>query len=232
MLLPFVWQTFFVAAPLCSDGIQNGTESGIDCGGTCAALCPDVARAPVILWSRSFQTAPHTYTAAAYIQNNNVASGAGAKGVRYSFQLLDDKNILISEREGVIDIPPSHIVPIIEQGIDTGNRVVARTFFTFSKNDPIEWKKVPTASLQKLRIGQTSPYESGRLTATIVNEALDDARRVQVIAVLFDSEGVARAASKSIVAKISRKSSQTVTFTWPEEFADIQRAEVTVLPSF
>jgi hypothetical protein len=228
----FVWQTFFVSAPLCSDGVQNGTESGVDCGGTCAALCPDVARAPVILWSRSFLTSPHTYSAAAYIQNNNIASGAGAKGVHYSFQLLDDKNILIAEREGVIDIPPSQIVPIIEQGIDAGNRVVARTFFTFSKVDPILWKKIPTASLQKLRIAETSSYENGRLSATIANDALDDARRVQVIAVLFDGDGVARAASKSIVSKIARKSSEKIIFTWPEEFEGIRRAEVTVLPSF
>ena len=26
------------AGPTCSDGIQNGTETGIDCGGTCATL--------------------------------------------------------------------------------------------------------------------------------------------------------------------------------------------------
>ncbi len=49
---------------------------------------------------------------------------------------------------------------------------------------------------------------------------------------LFDSAGVARAASKATVAKINHRSSAEVTFTWPQEFPDIIRAEVTVLPSF
>ena len=26
-------------APICTDGIQNGTETGIDCGGSCANAC-------------------------------------------------------------------------------------------------------------------------------------------------------------------------------------------------
>lgn len=228
----FAWRLFFVHAPTCSDQVQNGKEAGIDCGGTCALLCPDVARTPTVLWFRSFLTEPHTYTATAYIQNNNVAVGAGAKSVHYTFILYDDKNLLVNTREGTIDIPPTQTVPIVEQGIDAGQRVVARTHFEFSKDIPMIWKKVPAGSLQQLRITNTSPYVNNRLSATITNDALEDAKKVTIVAVLFDANGVARAASKSVLSKIGRKSSETVTFTWPEAFKDIQRAEVTILPSF
>lgn len=227
-----VWQTFFVHAPTCSDAKQNGKETGVDCGGSCAALCPDIARAPTVLWSRSFLTSPHTYTAAAYVQNNNASLGAGAKSVRYIFMLYDEKNLLIEKREGTIDIPPSQTVPIIEQGIDAGQRVEARTFFEFMEEDPIAWKKIPAASVQQLRITETSPYAANRLTATIVNDSLDDAKKVTVVAVLFDEDNIARAASKSVISKIGRKSSERVIFTWPTAFEGIQRAEVTILPSF
>lgn len=226
------WRIFFFKAPLCSDGIQNGAETGVDCGGSCALLCADTARAPSVLWARSFLTAPQTYSAAAYLQNNNVAAGAGAKRVHYSFQLLDSKNILIAEREGIVDIPPMQTVPVVESGINAGSREVARTFFNISDEYPIAWKKVPADSIQKLRISNTTPYQNGRLSATVVNDSFDDAKKVSVVAVLFDGSGVARAASKSIVEKVSRRSSEDITFTWPEMFEGITRAEVTVIPSF
>jgi len=225
------WRTFFYRVPLCSDGIKNGAETGVDCGGTCALLCPDTAHPPTILWARSFLTAPHTYTAAAYIQNNNTAVGAGAKQVHYSFQLLDSNNILVSEREGVIDLPPVGTVPIVESNIDSGEREVARTFFNFT-GDSISWSKVNPDSVQKLRISQTGAYESGRLSATVANDSYDDAKKVTVLAVLFDKDGVARAASKATVAKVPARSTTSVTFTWPQAVPDIIRAEVTVLPSF
>jgi hypothetical protein len=216
---------------MCSDGVKNGSETGVDCGGSCALLCPDTTRTPTILWARSFLTAPHTYTAAAYIQNNNVAVGAGARQVHYSFQLLDSKNILVSERTGVMDIPPVGTVPIVESNIDAGEREVARTFFSFS-DDSISWSKVNPDSMQKLRISQTGAYQDGRLSATIANDSYDDAKKVTVLAVLFDQDGVARAASKSTVAKVPSRSSTSVTFTWPVAVPDIVRAEVSVLPSF
>jgi hypothetical protein len=231
ILLVAAWRVFFVHTPTCEDQIQNGNETGIDCGGSCALICSGVAKAPTVLWARSFETSPQTYSSVAYIQNNNVSLGAGAKKVRYSFQILDEKNILIAEREGVIDLPPAQTVPIVEQGITVGTRAPARTFFSFA-DEPIVWKKVPADALQKLRITHTSPYENNRISATIMNDSLEDAKKVTIVAVLFDAQGVARAASKSTLASLARKSSETVVFTWPGEFRDIARAEITILPSF
>lgn len=230
-LLVASWQLFFKHAPTCFDKIENGNESGVDCGGSCALLCPDTAKPATILWSRAFLTAPGIYTAAAYIQNNNVAVGAGARQVHYSFQLLDDKNILVAERDGVVDIPPVETVPIIESNIDTGQRQVARTFFTFS-DDSLSWSKVDPASVQKLRISNVGTYADGKLTATIANDSYDDAKKIGALAVLFDAQGVARAASKATIAKVGARSTASVTFTWPEAPQNIIRAEVTVLPSF
>ena len=232
VLLAASYQLFFKKVPTCFDQVQNNGEAGVDCGGSCMLLCPDVARAPTVLWARAFQSAPNTYTAAAYIQNNNVAVGAGAKQAHYSFQLLDSNNILIAEREGVVDIPPMQTVPIVEIGIDAGNRQVARTFFNFDPNLPLKWNKVDKASVQALRISNTSAYQDGKLSTTVINDAFEDAKKVQVVAVLFDEQGVARAASKSTLSKIARRSSQAIVFTWPETVPNITRAEVTVLPSF
>lgn len=230
VVLLFVgYQTFFTAAPTCSDGIRNGTETGVDCGGSCSLVCTAQARAPVILWARAFSSSPQRYIAAAYIQNQNI--GAGAKQVHYSFKLLDDKNILVVEREGVADLPPIQTVPIVETNIDIGNRTVARTLFEFT-SEPT-WNKVSASALPQLHItDQNLAGDGTRLVASVVNDSLNDVRGLTVVAVLFDHSGVARAASKTIIEKIARQSSEPIIFTWAGGFEGVARAEITVLPSF
>ncbi|HEV7449782.1 MAG TPA: hypothetical protein VGP13_04590, partial [Candidatus Paceibacterota bacterium] len=191
MLAIFVYQALFTAPPLCTDGKQNGLEHGVDCGGTCSLLCPGEARAPIVQWSRSFKTDSQTYTAAAYIQNNN--SGAGARQVAYSFQLFDADNNLVVERQGVQDLPPIPVVPIIEPNINVGFKTVARTLFSFSAQ-PV-WVKA--GELPKLSIADQKLSADGtRLSASLHNDSLV-AVRATVAAVLFDADSVARSASKS-----------------------------------
>ncbi len=224
-----VWVSFFNTPPTCSDGKQDGTELGVDCGGSCALLCQDTAHDPTVLWARPFQTGANTYTAAAYIQNNNL--GAGAKSVQYSFQLFDDTNSLVKEIDGTTDLPPVPVVPIIAPNISVGNRTVTHVQFAFAAAPA--WYKIPAKSLPTLFVSQQNLAGDGsRLSATISNQTLFDAKNVTVAAVLFDSQGVARAASKSLVQVIPAQSASQVVFTWPIGTPDIVRAEITVLPSF
>jgi hypothetical protein len=226
-----VWATFFTAAPTCFDGKQDGTELGVDCGGSCALVCTNLAHEPLVLWARPFQTGPSNYTAAAYIQNNN--QGAGAKNVAYSFQLFDANNSLVVERDGVVNLPPVQTIPIIEPNITVGNRTVTHVEFAFSQTPPAVWSRVPAGGIPTLQITQQNlNADASRLGATIVNNTLQDAEQVTVTAVLFDSQGVARAASKSLLPVVSAQSSVPVVFTWSGGVPNIVRAEITILPSF
>jgi hypothetical protein len=229
VLVYIVWASFFNAAPTCFDNTQNGTELGIDCGGSCALVCANIAKDPTVLWARVFPAGTNSYTAAAYVQNNNL--GAGAKGVKYSFQLFDERNALVKEVDGTTDLPPVTVVPIIMPNINVGNRTVSHVEFAFSQK-PV-WHSVPAKALPTLLVSQQHLSDDAtHLSATISNQTLVDAKKVTVAAVLFDSQGVARAASRSQVAIIGARSSEEVVFTWPNTLPDIVRAEVTVLPSF
>ena len=223
MVLVVGYQAFFSAPPLCTDGKQNGSEHGVDCGGSCSLVCRGEARAPVVSWARAFETAPQTYTAAAYIQNNNV--GVGARGVEYTFQLFDDQNKLVVERTGRADLPPVPTVPIVETGINVGHRTVSRALFSFFA-EPV-WTRA--GRMPKLAVsGQKLSADASRLEADISNDSFEDARAT-VIAVLFDAEGVARAASKSTLT-VPPRSSAPITFTWGMPVSGVVRAEITVLP--
>lgn len=227
VMLVFIYVSFFAKAPTCFDGVFNQNERGIDCGGTCSLICTQDARVPVVLWSRVFQVGPSTYTAAAYVQNPN--PGAGARKVAYSFQLFDEKNALVTERIGTIDIPPVQTVPFIDPNINVGNRTVAKAIFAFSSN-PV-WHKESVSPTLRTTNQYLAP-DSSELRATILNDSIVDAEKVVVAAVLFDNNGVARAASRSTLSRVPRKGSQNVTFTWPGGVKNIVRAEITILPSF
>jgi hypothetical protein len=225
----FVWATFFNMAPTCFNNKQDGNELGIDCGGSCALVCSDIAHDPTVMWSRAFPSGNDVYTAAAYIRNNNV--GSGAKRVGYAFYFFDENNSLVKEQDGVTDLPPVTVIPIIVPNVSVGNRTVASVKFAFSEK-PI-WYKVTISKLPSIFISQQHlAPDASRLSATLSNQTLLDAKNLTVEAVLFDEAGVARAASKSYVAAVSARSTQQVEFTWPAGVSNIVRVEITVLPSF
>ncbi|MBY0294345.1 hypothetical protein K2Q08_03375 [Patescibacteria group bacterium] len=238
-LICWAYISFFYRAPTCTDGIKNGGEMGVDCGGACSLLCQDQTREPSVAWTRSFLTLPaasstsengsNIYTAAAYIQNTNL--GAGARNVAYTFQLFDAKNQLIVERSGVTSLPPLPVIPIIETNISAGTRTIARTLFAFSALPA--WRSISPDSLPPVGVShQVLASDGSRLSLTLDNNTVEDVSNISVAAVLFDASGVALAASKSVIGSIPRKTSQPVTFTWPGGVPDVVRAEITVLPSF
>lgn len=228
-ILIFIFNAFFTTPPTCFDAKQNGNERGIDCGGSCSLLCQNQAGQPTAAWSRSFLTASSTYTAAAYVQNPNV--GAAARNVKYSFQLFDADNHLIVERDGMMDLPPIGSIPVIESNINVGSRTPVRTLFAFS--DLPVWNIVPENAIPRISItGQQLAQDGTRLSVTLVNDTVRDAKNITVVGVLFDASGVAVAASKSLVPILARKSTQAVVLTWPRSIQGVVRAEVTLLPSF
>lgn len=239
--LCWVYISFFYHAPTCFDGARNGSEVGVDCGGSCSLLCQNQTHEPPVAWARSFLTVSaasttpagekgnNLYTAAAYIKNNNI--GAGAHKAAYSFQLFDAKNQLIIERSGVTDLPPLPNIPIIESGIQTGTRTIARTLFAFSAL-PV-WRVVSADSIPTVGVShQVLASDGSRLSLSLDNNTVEDVSNITVAAVLFDSNGVALAASKSLISSLPHKSSKSVVFTWPLGVPEVTRAEITVLPSF
>jgi hypothetical protein len=228
ILVLILWEWFFVRTPTCFDGRQDGLETGVDCGGTCSLVCEDVAKIPHPLWWRSFNTSTNTYTAAAYIRNDN--PNTGAHGVHYTFKLYDKNNFLMAERDGVTDIPPKLFVPIVETNITVGGGEVAHTDFTFAEVPT--WEKVTNPLPPLTLTDEVLAPDASRLSATLNTDSIKDVAKVAVIALLFDNAGTARAASKTIVNKVPHKSSVPIVFTWPQGVPNVVSYEITILPSF
>jgi len=228
-LLVLIWFGFSIISKpaTCFDGARNQGEEGVDCGGPCARICSVNTRNLVVEWQRVFLTGQNTYTAIAYIQNPNAALGAGAYNVPYAFRLYDASGVLIVEKDGAIDIPPQQTIPLVEPIINVGNRTVGQSDFAFSKSS-IVWTKIPSASLPDVRIvGQQLSPDGSHLTAVIVNDGSDPIRSLAVAAVLYDAQGNAQGASRSVIGPIPAGASQRVDFTWNPGVPNVVQAALT-----
>src|SRR3989344_8040872 len=78
--------------PTCSDGKQNGDETGVDCGGSCSRLCA-VESLPLVVKGdpRILKVATSTYEGVALI--NNLNSNVEVASAHYKFKLFDGQSL-------------------------------------------------------------------------------------------------------------------------------------------
>ena len=218
---------YFSTPATCSDGIQNQNETGVDKGGVCPLLDEGTLQPHATLWARSFRVRDGSYNAAAYVHNPN--KEAGVRQIRYRFGLYDSNNILVAEREGIAFIMPGAVTPIFEPRIDTGNRVVARTYFEFTST--FVWERmVNTAQILAINNKDVSNTDTTpRLSATVSNTSVRDVLNPSFVAVVFDPAGNAFAASATTLDRLNANASAALVFSWPDPFS-VQVGRVDIIP--
>lgn len=211
--------------PNCFDQKQNGTEAGVDCGGTCELMCAHQIIEPIVHWRRSFEVAPGVYNVLAYVENPNPT--AGVDEVSYRFGMYDADNVLLQERTGSIKLPPKAIVPIIENTLAAGKLDAARVGFEFTNE--LVWKRrepeepVIIVQDEELLNEETAP----RVQAMLRNTDLVAVPKVRLVAIMYDRNDNAIGSSSTIIDRVPANGSVPVFFTWPQPFnASIARFEI------
>jgi hypothetical protein len=212
-----LYYTIFFPEPTCSDGIQNGNEVGVDCGGDCERICQKNTIATDIKWQQSFPVSDDIYNAAAQIENPNVS--LEARSVPYRFRLFDPEGLLISERSGEMDLLPQPTNLAFAAGIQTNGRTVARTEFEFLER-PF-WQESNRGNARfpvsnKTLSGPTSTRP--RLTFDVTNDTVRDYQDVQISAIIRDGERNPVHVSRTSIGELSARSSESSVFTWRQPF--------------
>ncbi len=211
---------YITKEPTCFDGKLNGIEFGIDCGGDCQLVCPEQAQPLSVLWSNAREIVPGRYNALAYIQNPNPY--AGVSYIQYEFNLYDKDNLLIKKRKGATFIDAKSNTAIFEGAIDVGNRIPARTTFSFLGGAP-KWIKIGSRELSNISIlvkdrtlknEDTSPL----LEVTLTNGTLLDIEDFDVVAILYDKDGNMLNTSSTYVDLLPGDVTKKIFFTWPNPF--------------
>lgn len=218
--------------PTCTDGKHNGTERGVDCGGVCKNFCPFEVTDPVVKWSRAFRVTDTVWSAVAYVENQNM--NAAISAMPYEFKLYDAKRNLIATRRGVTYLNPNGVAAVFEGGIRVDGKIPVFTIFQFLK-DP-EWVPVGAVSSYPALLTKdqmiTDDQERTRLNALVQNPSrLFALQNIDVVALLYDREGNALAASKTIVESIAKENSTPVVFTWPQSLKE-KVARIELIPRY
>lgn len=211
----------------CHDGAQDQGESSPDHGGPCLFLDESSLEPHAVLWARAFRVRDGSYDAVAYVQNPN--AGAGVLSAPYRFGLYDSQNVLIAEVTGTTFVMPGSVTPVFLGNINTGNRIVAHTYFEFTA--PLTWERaINTASPVTVNNKQVSNTDTApRVAATITNASVADLMNLTFVAVVFDPAGNAFGASQTAVPRLNAGESQQIVFTWPSPFPT-QVGSVDVIP--
>ena len=202
----------------CHDGKQNQGETSADRGGPCLLLDDRYLQPHAILWARSFRVRDGSYNAVAYIENPNAAAGVAT--ANYKFSLYDSENILIAERTGTTYIMPGGVTPVFTANIDTGNRIVAHTYFALTDKELIWQRMSDPASVISVSGKQISNTNTvPQVSATASNSSVADLVKVSFVAVVYDTAGNAINTSATELARLSGDTRAEIGFTWPEPFA-------------
>lgn len=209
-------------APTCSDGVQNGDERGVDCGGGCIKICVAEAQPPRVQWAESFMIVPGQYNAVAYIENRNPS--AATDNLRYTFRMYSDST-MVAERSGVTNLPPNSTYPIFEGRIFTDQSLpVTRTELTL---EPLEYWWPATIGREQFRtIDQVLKGADARprLEVALENVLIADAEEVEIVATIFDGAGNPLTASRTFVDALPGRSTTDVVLTWPEPISQTVRS--------
>lgn len=203
--------------PTCLDGKQNGTETGVDCGGSCSRACFAQVDPVSVLWARTFKVVAGRHNAVAYLENHN--KNTAINKINYRFRFADANNIYIGKRDGSTYVPPSGKFAVFEPAIDIGNSIPVYTTFEFT-----EFPQWVTVSLEKVRqlqvlvssIALTDEDTAPKLSAKIRNGSLFTIPAIKVVAILYDALGNSVAVSSTYIDLLNGEESKDVNFSWPE----------------
>lgn len=207
-----------LTAPTCADGRQNQSEEGTDCGGQCEKECLGEIKNLNVVWSKGFEISKGKYDAVALVENLNLYLAVSK--IKYQLKVYDKDNILIGIRGGETFINPGETFPIFETNINVGERIPEKFFIEFENalNWTIVRKEKPSLVVSSKKFSNTLPFP--RLDLTVENKSIFTVENVSAVAILYDKDKNAKAASATKIDKISASDSKNISFTWPQVFME------------
>lgn len=209
--------TQLIPRATCSDGRQNSTETGVDCGGACSRVCSGEAEDLRVAWSKVFpSTIAGAYDVAALVLNPNLAHGLSE--LHYRFSLFDADNKLVAEREGDTFVNPGEQVALYEPNIATGRRVPLRAYVQFEGPEyELPWRKglIPIRPVLSVDSAQLNAEEDPELVGQLANRSIADAVGIQAVAILLDKDEVPIGVRSSYFDSLKRNKAIPLFFSWP-----------------
>jgi hypothetical protein len=210
---------FFHQAPSCTDGKQNGDETGVDCGGSCALLCPAESLPMLIKGDpQILKVASSSYDVVAYVQNPNISGEV--LDAAYTFNLYGaSSTVPLKVIQGTTFIPKNSTFAIFEGPISFIEETPVRATFAWASS--LAWQKdlVTAPELSVKEINLTGANSLPRLEGQLENDSLNTVSNIELVSLIFDQNDNIIAASKTVVDSVDAGASAPIVFTWPTAFS-------------
>lgn len=210
----------FYRVPTCFDLKQNGSETGIDCGGSCQLLCT-AESLPLILKGdpRVLKVRENTFEIVALVENPNISGEIYRAG--YTFKLYDTLGgIPLKVVEGETYVPKSATFAIFEGPFTLEKGVVPTRTTLEWKTENLVWRKntlpVPELIVKDLNLSRENTKP--RLDASVENASLEDIYNIDLIAAISNETDNVFAASKTFIDVLPAGGRVPVVFSWLEPF--------------
>jgi len=194
----------------CFDGIQNQTETGIDCGGPCKE-CEQI-EAIKILNQAFIPTVDNNYDLVAQIKNPNIY--LGGEILNYEFDLYDNNDQLIGTKTGNTYILPQETKYIVEPRIFS-EKIVSKMEF---KIQNVSWKKLSAISNLEIRTKNIAYQKfdtNSKFVGFVENKTSYDLGTIEVVGILFDVNNKIIAVSKTLMNTVLMNETRGFEMNWP-----------------
>jgi hypothetical protein len=204
--------------PTCTDKKQNGTETGVDCGGGCPYICKSDIVPLEVEWSRALPSGDRRVNVVAYIKNNNLTYAVPE--AKYKFTLYDTKGGIIQTKEGVTSIPANTTLPVFAGPIDIGERSVQSTTFEWvgTFNFSRQSDKTFASYIEVIDTTLETASTTTTLSAKLKNKNRIEHTNVPVVAIIYDKDENAALVSRTVLDSVIGEGETEAVFFWSVPF--------------
>jgi hypothetical protein len=204
---------FLFKEPTCNDGIKNGFEIGVDCGGTCALKCVQEISPLSVKWSRAVKTSSSTYDLVAMISNKNIDNAS--RYFTYIFTVYDEQGGVLGVFNGTTTAPIDGDFPLVMQNIHVPREAVS---VTTDINDQLHYAVASKPTSFPLKVSNVlyeGDRDASRVYASISNTKRVTFLNIPVRVVLFDVQDNAFAVGETVVPFLDKEETKVLSFVWP-----------------
>ncbi len=182
--LPFVYPLIF-PVPTCTDGIQNQSEAGIDCGGSCEdcelkTLSLEIGEEYVLeVGERS----------SVLVRVKNPSKNFGALKAPYKLQVIGLLGELIKVVEGELNILPGEEKYIAEVGLDVKASDINEVTFELDDFEFVSKKDLLDYKIKIEDVETSFPEQLVQTKGLLVNDSGITFSRVVLTALFYTEEG-------------------------------------------
>lgn len=209
-----VYRIWFYKMPSCSDNIQNGSETGVDCGGSCVPcaiknLKLDVSETPRIFPATGSQSI-------LFAKMVNPSSAYAVKSFSYRIQVWSVLGVPIKTFTGSSYIAPGGTRYFVFPNLASAAANVEQPVTPLEVSDVV-WASAETSINYDLQISDVTTAlaaSGGEVDSTVTNKSPSNIP-LRLIALLFDAKGGIVSASAGPVQDLAPFSAQQFQIYFP-----------------